>query len=118
MEVTAHDAFMAMYYALEAATDEYPDQGLKTLAQDCDPFVWKDRLSADPAVWSEFSTAYSELHGGKAVCVEEARAFCRNWLAEQADEHEYYRAPLVEAFDFVASPQDWEAALADVKDNG
>ncbi len=47
---TVHDAFMAMYYALEAATDDYPDQGLQTLVQDCDPFVWKDRLSADPAV--------------------------------------------------------------------
>ena len=55
MLVTAHDAFMVMYYALEAATDEYPDQGLTTLVQDCDPFVWKDRLSADPAVWTEFS---------------------------------------------------------------
>lgn len=117
MEVTAHDAFMAMYYALEAATDNYSDQGLRTLVQDCNPFVWKDRLSADPAVWAEFSEAYSGAHGGKAITAEKARAFCRDWLAAQEDSHEFYRGPLVEAFDSVASPQDWEMALGDVRDN-
>lgn len=70
MLVTAHDAFMAMYYALEAATDEYPNQGLKTLVQDCDPFVWKDRLSAGPAVWTEFSGACSKLHGDTSMTAE------------------------------------------------
>lgn len=77
MLVAAHDAFMAMYYALEAATDEYPDQGLKALVQDCDPFVWKDRLSADPAVWTEFSGACSKIHGNAPMTAEEARSFCR-----------------------------------------
>ena len=118
MLAAAHDAFMAMYYALEAATDEYPDQGLTTLVQDCDPFVWKDRLSADPAVWTEFSGACSKLHGDAPMTAEEAHAFCRGWLAEQASRHEFYSGPLVEAFDSMATPQDWEAALADVKDNG
>ena len=77
MLVAAHDAFMAMYYALEAATDEYPDQGLKTLVQDCDPFVWKDCFSADPAVWMEFSEACSKIHGNAPMTAEETRAFCR-----------------------------------------
>ena len=117
MLVTAHDAFMAMYCALEAATDEYPDQGLKTLVQDCDPFVWKDRFSADPAVWTEFSGAFSELYSDAPITAEEARAFCRDWLAKQASRHEFYSGPLVEAFDSVATPQDWEAALEDVKTN-
>lgn len=118
MLVTAHDAFMAMYYALEAATDEYPDQGLKTLVQDCDPFVWKDRLSADPAVWVEFSGACSRLRGDDPMTAEEARSFCRDWLAEQAATHEFYSGPLVDAFDSVAAPQGWADALKDVKDNG
>lgn len=114
MEVTAHDAFMAMYYALEAATDEFPDQGLKTFVEDSDPFVWKDRLSADPAVWSEFSTAFANAYGENPVSPEQARTFCRSWLSEQAKNHEFYSGPLVAAFDSVANPQDWEAALADL----
>lgn len=114
METTAHDAFVAMYYALETATDEFQDQGLKTLVEDCDPFVWKDRLSADPAVWAEFSTEFSERYGEGTVSPEDARSFCRDWLAEQARDREFYRGPLVEAFDSVAAPADWEAALAEL----
>lgn len=114
MEVAAHDAFMAMYYALEAATDEYTDPGLKTLVEDADPFVWKDRLSADPAVWAEFSKEFSENYGEGDVSPEEARSFCRHWLTKQGQKHEFYQAPLVEAFDSVATPQDWEAVLAEL----
>lgn len=114
MQVTAHVAFMAMYYALEAATDEYPDQGLQTLVQDCDPFVWKDRLSADPAVWAEFSEAFAAEHGDSPVSPEQARAFCRGWLAGQAEGHEFYAGPLVAAFDSVATSDAWENALAEM----
>ena len=114
MQVTAHDAFMAMYYALEAATDNYPDQGLQTLVQDCDPFVWKDRLSADPAVYAEFSESYSATYGEKPVSAEEARDFCRAWLEKQAETHEFYSGPLVAAFDSIATPEEWERALAEL----
>ncbi len=114
MQVTAHDTFMAMYYALEAATDSYSDQGLQTLVQDCDPFVWKDRLSADPAVWAEFSEAFTAKHGEKPVTAEQARTFCREWLADQAEKHEFYAGPLVAAFDSVATPEAWEDALAEL----
>lgn len=111
MNVTAHDTFVALYYALEAATDEFTNQGLATFVQDCDPFVWKDRLSADPAVYAAFSEAYSNRFGEGSIPAEEARLFCRAWLKEQADRHDFYDGPLVEAFDFVATPETWEAAL-------
>ena len=78
MLAAAHDAFMAMYYALEAATDECPDQRLKTLVQGCDLVVGKDRFSADPAVWMEFSEACSKIHGDAPMTAEETRAFCRD----------------------------------------
>lgn len=112
MQVTAHDTFMAMYYALEAATDNYSDQGLQTFIQDCDPFVWKDRLSADPAVYAEFSEDYSAAYGEKRITAEQARGFCRSWLEKQAENHEFYAGPLVSAFDSVATPEAWEGALA------
>ncbi len=91
IQVTVHDAFMAMYYALEAATVNYSDQGLKTFVQDCEPFVWKDCLSADPAVYAEFSEAFSASYGEQAVSAEEAHAFCRGWLEKQAATHEFYQ---------------------------
>lgn len=103
-----------MYYALEAATDAFQDQGLKTLVEDCDPFVWKDRLSADPAAWAEFSAKFAERYGKKPISPEQARSFCRDWLAWQARDRDFYRGRLVEAFDSVATPADWEAALAEL----
>lgn len=78
--------------------------------------IWRDQLSADPAVWTEFSTKFAKRYGCKPVSPEEARSFCRDWLAGQAQRHEFYRGPLVEAFDSVATPQEWEAALTELKD--
>ncbi len=114
MRVSAHTAFTAMYYALEAATDEYDDQGLKTFVQDCDPFVWKDHFSADPAVYAEFYEAYSIAYGDKEISPKEARSFCRGWLEQQATTHEFYAGPLVAAYDSIATPEDWESVLADL----
>lgn len=112
MRVTVHDAFMAMYYALEAATDDYSGQGLQTLVQDCDPFIWKDRLSADPAVYAEFLEAYSAGYGDGRIDAEEARAFCRAWLEKQVEAHEFYAGPLAPAFDSAATPEAWGGTLA------
>lgn len=111
MKITAHDVFIAMYYALEAAADVLSDHKLKTFVQDCNPFVWKDRGSADPAVYIEFSEAYSHSYGEADISAEESRSFCRNWLREQSEKYEFYRGPLVEAFDSVATPEDWQEVL-------
>lgn len=112
MKVTVHNAFIAMYYALEAATDKFPDHKLGTFVQDCNPFVWKDRGSADPAVYTEFSEAYSRNCGETGASAEESRSFCREWLRGQSEKYEFYRGPLVEAFDSVATPEDWKEVLA------
>lgn len=82
--------------------------------EDSDPFVWKDKLSADPAVWSEFSAAFTNAYGNSPVSPEQARTFCRDWLEKEAKDHEFYSGPLVVAFDSVATPQDWEDALAEL----
>ena len=117
MEVTAHNAFIAMYHALKAATDKYPDQGLKTLVEDANPFIWKDHPSADTAVWTEFSAEFDERYKEGTVSPEVARSFCKSWLARQAQRHEFYRGPLFEAFDSVATPREWAAAFNELTDN-
>ena len=118
MEITVHSVFLTMYYALEAAleaaSDEFAGPEFETFVMDCDPFIWKDHISADPAVYSEFSEAYVRSYGEGPVSAEEARTFCRGWLKEQA-EYEYYRGPLVEAFDSVATPEDWERVLSELE---
>lgn len=76
----------------------------------------RDQLSADPAVWTEFSTKFAKRYGCEPASPEEARSFRRNWLAGQAQRHEFYRGPLVEAFDSAATPQEWKAALIELKD--
>ena len=45
---------------------------------------------------------------------EEARAFCRAWLKKQPETHEFCAGPLVAAFDSIATPEDWERALAEL----
>ncbi len=101
----------------ETGRPQHTGQEARTWEEDQVPSIWRDQLSADPAVWTEFSTKFAKRYGCEPVSPEEARSFCRDWLAGQAQRHEFYRGPLVEAFDSVATPQEWKAALAELKDS-
>lgn len=118
MTVTAYDAFVNMYYALDAAFDEHNSDRLREFVSEADPFLWKDKGSADPAVYIEFEQAWKKRFGDGQVTPPEARQFVSDYLKTQ-DEGEYAFAPagdvtLAEAFDSVADEETWEEALSEL----
>lgn len=118
MVVSAYDAFVNMYYALDAAHDERSSDRLTDFVSDANPFLWKDKGSADPAVYIEFEQAWNERFGDREVTAPEARRFVRDHLKAQ-DGGEYAFAPagdvtLVEAFDSVVDEESWEEAFSDI----
>lgn len=108
-----------MYYALDAAIDDHPSsERLREFASDADPFIWKDKGSADPAVYIEFEQSWDKRFGKREPTAPEARQFARAYLKAQ-DKGEYAFAPagdvtLAEAFDSVADEEAWEEALSDL----
>lgn len=116
---SVYGSFVNMYYALDAVFDEHPSsERLREFASDANPFLWKGKGSADPAVYIEFEQAWKERFGDREVTAPEARQFVRDHLKTQ-DEGEYAFAPagdvtLVEAFDSVADEETWEEALSEL----
>ncbi|MDD6694013.1 MAG: hypothetical protein PUE38_06580 [Olsenella sp.] len=119
VQADVHDSFVAMYQALDAAFDEHPSsERLREFASEANPFLWKGKGSADPAVYIEFEHAWKERFGNHEIAAPEARQFVRGHLKTQ-DEDEYAFAPagdvtLVEAFDSVADEATWEEALSEL----
>ena len=118
MTVTAHDAFVNMYYALDAAFDEHRSDRLREFVSEANPFLWKDKGSADPALYIEFERAGKREFENDEATAPEARCFVRNYLTTQ-DEGEYAFASagditLVQAFDSVADEKSWEEAFLDI----
>ena len=107
-----------MYYALDAAFDDHRSERLREFVSDANPFIWKDKGSADPAVYIEFEQAWDKTFGRREPTAPEARKFVRDYLETQ-DEGEYSFAPaggitLAEAFDSAADEETWEEALSEL----
>lgn len=118
MKAGCSDVYISMYHALDAAYDEdvrLAKEGILNFLTDADPFIWKDRRSADPVVYSEFREAFEKEFGDAEADADSARLFCREWLANQASRHEVYTGTLREAFDSVASPRRWMDVLGHVR---
>lgn len=118
MTVTAYDTFVNMYYALDAAFEERSSDRLREFVSESNPFLWKDKGSADPAVYIEFERAWKKELGDGQVTPSEARRFVRAYLKAQ-DEGEYAFAPagevtLVGAFDSIADEKSWEETFSEL----
>ena len=113
MRINCHDAFIAMYYSLDAAYDDarFAKEGVLSFLTDADPFIWKDRMSADPVVYSEFRSTFEGVFGSGTAEAEPVRSFCGKWLDDQIARHEVYAGSLREAFDSVATTQKWKDVL-------
>lgn len=103
MSVTAYAAFIAMYYALDAAYDAIGDEELRRYLSDANPFLFKGEGSADPAVYAEFEQAYKGACGDDPNA-QEALAAVRGYLGRQDTD------ALIAAFDSVVDYESWEKA--------
>lgn len=117
MKVDVYNSFITMYQALDAAFEEHlSSERLRAFVSEANPFLWKNKGSADRAVYIEFEQVWDERFGNREIASSEARELVRDYLKSQ-DEGEYSFAPagditLAEAFDSVADEETWEAALS------
>lgn len=104
MSVTVYAAFIAMYYARDAAYDVNADEELRRYLSGANPFLFKGEGSADPAVYPEFEQAYKGTCGD-CPNAQEALAAVRGYLKGQDV------GVLIAAFDSVVDPGKWEECL-------
>lgn len=79
MSATAYAAFIAMYYALDAAYDAIGEEELRRYLSDANPFLFKGEGSADPAVYAELEQAYRGACGDNPDA-QEALSVVRDYL--------------------------------------
>lgn len=108
MKVTAYLAFVAMYYALDAAwEDGAKTDGLREYLSEINPFLWKGECSADPANYIEFKEAYEgKLNEGASA--QDAYTFVKDYLSQI--NHEF-----VGLLCQTVNEAEWENALPEVE---
>ena len=55
-----HDIFVMMYFTLETYWEDNKTDTLGNLCSELNPFLFKDRKSADPAYWTIFCKKYTD----------------------------------------------------------
>ena len=56
-------AFLAMYHLLDSIYSRHPYHNLAVVLGDINPYIFKDRMPADPAAWQDFCEYYEEAKG-------------------------------------------------------
>lgn len=87
MKADAYSTFVNMFMALDAYWDESGDETLGGYLSEANPYLFKDRGSADPAVWTEFEAAFLKRFPTGYASVEDAHRFVRDYLAGIGDEY-------------------------------
>lgn len=72
--------FIAMYRALDCLYEEAPCEEMRDYLSDANPYIFKDRESADPAIGAEFADLWTKLHYPEDVSANEAYAFVKEYL--------------------------------------
>lgn len=87
MNIDAYSVFVNMFQALNALWDECRDETLAGFLSEANPFLFKDKGSADPAIWSEFRTAFEERFPDGCQNLDDAYSFVQSYLHGISDEY-------------------------------
>lgn len=110
MVTDGYSTFVNMFLALDASWDERNDDTLAGYLSEASPFTFAGRGSADPAVWSEFSSAFAARFPQGTAHLEDAHEFVRDYLADISDEYSRAypgRVRLADAFEEIAPLGRW-----------
>lgn len=110
MMADAYSTYVNLFLALDALWDECHDDTLAGYLSEANPFLFKDGGSADPAIWSEFSAAFSERFPLGEASLKDAHDFVFKYLESLSDEYsDAYRGDLrlSDAFLEIAPIQRW-----------
>ena len=77
--------FIAMYRALDCLYEETPSELLREYLGNANPYIFKDRDSADPAIGSEFADMWTSLHLPDNISDSEAYDFVRKYLKSRTE---------------------------------
>ena len=75
-----HIYYIAMYGVLEAIFDEEPTEERRDYLTDANPYIWKTRISADPAEYARWQKFYKLTFGDKQLNTDEAYDFALKYL--------------------------------------
>jgi hypothetical protein len=70
--LTYKQALLAAYTILDDLYDKTKGESMAGLLSDMNPFVFKDRTSADPATWKEWITCAEKVQEGGALTEDNA----------------------------------------------
>ncbi len=103
-------AYLLMFYALQVAYEEEKTPAVREFLTDANPFLFLDRLSADPSVYDDFSKRFLSEMGEDEVTAEQALSFVREYLLSID--------PVVASeFSRIADKNSWNEAAATVAPN-
>lgn len=106
--IDSYTAFVAMYYALDAAWDDgAKTDELRSYLSEINPFIWKSKGSADPAHCIELKEAY-ESKLGEAASNQEAYYFVEEYLRRVNPE-------FASLFCSIVSATEWENVLPEIE---
>lgn len=105
-----YSTFVNMFLALDASWDECNDETLAGFLSEASPYTFGGKGSADPAIWSEFSSAFASRFPSGGASVEDAHGFVRDYLAGISDEYSKVypgKKRLIDAFEEIAPLTRW-----------
>lgn len=110
----AYSTFVNMFMALDALWDECRDDTLAGYLSEANPFLFKGKGSADPAIWAEFSAAFAKCFPDSEVSLVGAHEFVIGYLEDISDA--YSKAypgskRLADAFQEIAPLERWVEAF-------
>lgn len=110
MIADAYSTFVNMFLALDALWDECHDDTLAGYLSEANPYFFKDKGSADPAIWAEFSAAFSLRFSEGNASLEDAHQMVVGYLEGISDEYSRVypgNKRLAEAFQEIAPVDRW-----------
>ena len=80
---------VAMYRAMDFIYDglKNPPEALIQFLSDSNPYIWKNRMTADPAVQADFNKSMKKQNIDSEVDEEIAYLAVKNFLAEKSPEY-------------------------------
>lgn len=75
-----HTVFIVMFRALDCLYEESPNETMREYLSDANPYIFKDRNSADPAVGAKFANKWIRSGLPEDISAIDAYSFVQDYL--------------------------------------
>lgn len=91
-----YELFCMIYHVIDAKWEETKNDGLREWLSDMNPYIWKERTSADPTIYVE----YDKWIGKKEITLKNSYDIAREYVCSLNGEY-YNFEEIKKAFDSV-----------------